>query len=131
MCVFGKNNRVTLLRAADDVFTGCPKSRGKTRKTKIATSQRWRSRNRNLILEAPDEESRSSASGKDDEDSSSDNASDQEGDLEDTGMAVEEPDQVVKSLAITAYIAAVASVNDLSCNSLSSFIVPLFRCLRA
>ena len=39
------------------------------------------------------EESRSSASGEDDEGSSSDNASDQEGDLKDAGMAVEEPDQ--------------------------------------
>ena len=39
------------------------------------------------------EESRSSLSGEDDEGSSSENASDQEGDLKDAGTAVEEPDQ--------------------------------------
>ena len=50
-------------------------------------------RRRELQLQHDGAESRSSASGEDDEGSSSDNASNREGDPEDAGMAVEEPDQ--------------------------------------
>ena len=54
----------------------------------------YRRRELQLLLDVSDgEESRSSASGKDDEGSSSDNASDQEGDLEDAGMVAEGPGQ--------------------------------------
>ena len=57
-----------------------------------AGCRNYRRRELQLLLDGSDgEESRSSASGKDDEGSSSDNASDQEGDLEDAGMAAEGP----------------------------------------
>jgi hypothetical protein len=54
----------------------------------------YRRRELQLLLDVSDgEESRSSATGKDDEGSSNDNASDQEDGLEDAGMAAEGPDQ--------------------------------------
>ena len=50
-------------------------------------------RRRELQLQHDGAESRSSASGEDGGGSLQGNASDQEGDLEDAGVAVEEPDQ--------------------------------------
>ena len=54
----------------------------------------YRRRELQLLLDVSDgEESRSSASEKDDEDPLSDDASDREGSLEDAGMVAEGPDQ--------------------------------------